>query len=268
MNFREIQDRLIGAETVMRELSEGRVGPAPLRAQQLPYVHTRTDMNGWGKRPGEKDKLRKEDGDAHALFRREFWEQFDPGPSPEEVSRAIAEKDWIMLVDNDAERRALQAWVRAQAGGQKFARWCKNVEHIHDETGRRRKNRAVEKILAQLSGKSDLHDENPEIRVLPVGPEIADISGTIPDGAHGRETSLNSWASDEAFQPITYARLEGTKQVEIEGDFSWANKRNELRRQREARRKKKAAREASAGKVSTGTEQEPPKRKRPPRQLR
>ncbi|TIS16748.1 MAG: hypothetical protein E5X10_06440 [Mesorhizobium sp.] len=196
-------------------------------------------MNGWGKRPGEKDKLRKEDGDAHALFRREFWEQFQTGPSPEEVSRAIAEKDWIMLVDNDAERRALQAWVRAQAGGQKFARWCKNVEHIHDETGRRRKNRAIEKILAQLSGKSDLHDENPEIPVLPVGPEIADISGTIPDGAHGRETSLNSWASDEAFQPITYARLEGTKQVEIDGDFSWANKRNELRRQREARRKKK-----------------------------
>ncbi|TIR87191.1 MAG: hypothetical protein E5X19_25710, partial [Mesorhizobium sp.] len=121
MNFREIQDRLIGAETIMRELSEGRVGPAPLRAQQLPYIHTRTDMNGWGKRPGETDKLRKEDGDAHAIFRREFWEQFQPDPSPAEVSRAIAEKDWILLVDNEAERRALQAWVRAQAGGQTFA---------------------------------------------------------------------------------------------------------------------------------------------------
>ncbi|RUV82294.1 hypothetical protein EOA60_10495 [Mesorhizobium sp. M1A.F.Ca.IN.020.06.1.1] len=244
MNFREIQDRLIGAETIMRELSEGRVGPAPLRAQQLPYIHTRTDMNGWGKRPGETDKLRKEDGDAHAIFRREFWEQFQPDPSPAEVSRAIAEKDWILLVDNEAERRALQAWVRAQAGGQTFARWCKRIENIHPETGRRRKNRAIEKILAQLSSKSNLHDEIAGKPLLPVGPEIADISATIPDGVSGRETGPNSWAADEAFQPISYARIEGTKRVEVEGDFSWSQKRNELRRLREARRKKKMAAQA------------------------
>lgn len=68
MNIREIQDRLIDAETTMRELSDGRVGPAPLRAQQLTYVHTRTDRNGWGKRPGEKDQLLKEDADAHSIF--------------------------------------------------------------------------------------------------------------------------------------------------------------------------------------------------------
>lgn len=246
MNIREIQDRLIGAETVMRELSEGRVGPAPLRAQQLPYVHTRADRNGWGKIPGEKDKLLKEDGDAHALYRREFWEQFETGPSPEEVSRAISEKDWVMLVDDAGERRALQAWVSAMAGGRKFARWCKTVEHIHAETGRRRKNRAVEKILAQLSSKTDLHDENREIRVLPVGPEIGDISGTLPEGANGKETGLNSWASDEAFQPIAFARIDGTKRVEIDGDFSWSQKRNELRRQREARRKKKQAAQSAA----------------------
>jgi hypothetical protein len=243
LNRREIQDRLIGAETIMRELSEGRVGPAPLRAQQLPYVHTRSDMNGWGKRPGEKDSLRKEDGDAHAIFRREFWEQFDPGPSPADVSRAVAEKDWVMLVDDDGERRALQAWVRAMAGGQKFARWCRSIENIHVETGRRRKNRAISKILAQLSSKSNLHGENPVEPLLRPAPKIADISGTITEAASGKETGLNSWAADEAFQPIRYARVTGTK-VEIEGDFSWAQKRNELRRQREARRKKKLAAEA------------------------
>lgn len=245
MNFREVQDRLIGAETIMRELSEGRVGPAPLRAQQLPYVHTRTDMNGWGKRPGETDKLRKEDGDAHAIFRREFWEQFQQDPSPSEISRAIAEKDWVMLVDDDGERRALQAWVRAQAGGQKFVRWCNNVEHIHVETGRRRKNRAISKILAQLSSKSNLHDENPDFAVLRKTPEIADISGTIPDGVNGKETGLNSWAADEAFRSPTIGVRTGRQIDDAEG-FSWANKRNELRRQREARRKKK--REAEAAK--------------------
>lgn len=241
MNFREIQDQLIGAETVIRELAEGRVGPAPLRAQQLPYVHTRADKNGWGKIPGEKDKLLKEDGDAHSIFRREFWEQFKEEPSPTEISRAHDILDWIMLVDDDAERRALRAWSLAMAGGRPFVRWCKRVEHICVMTGRRRKNRAVEKILAHFRGKQDLHDGNTEIRVLPVTPQISDVSDTLTDGMTGCETSLFSWASDQAFQSITYARIPGTKQIEVEGDFSWANRRNELRRQRDHQRRKQAA---------------------------
>jgi hypothetical protein len=128
------------------------------------------------------------------------------------------------------------------AGGRKFARWCRNIEHVAVMTGRRRKNRAVEKILARLSGKRDLHDETGQIRVLPVTPEIGDVSGTITDDAGGRETGLNSWADDEAFQPLTFARLPGrTKQVEVEGDFSWAERRNEVRRQRAARKRQKEA---------------------------
>jgi len=242
MNFREIQDQLIGAETLIRELSEGRVGPAPLRAQQLPYLHTRADKNGWGKIPGEKDKLLKEDGDAHSLFRREFWEQFQEEPTPSEISKAHQILDWVMLVDNEGERRALRAWAHAMAGGRPFARWCKRIEHICVMTGRRRKNRAIAKILARLHGKRHLHDGNTEIRVLPVTPEITDVSATVADGMTGNETSLYSWASDEAFQPIAYARLPGrTKQVEIDGDFSWSAKRNQIRRQREQQRRKQAA---------------------------
>lgn len=249
MNIREIQDRLIGAETVMRELSEGRVGPAPLRAQQLPYVHSEADMRNWGHRRGDKRsadpkadacRLRKEDEEAYSIFRQEFWEQFDPGPTPEDVSVANHVKEWIMLVDDDGERRALQAWVRAMAGGRSFARWCKNIEHIAVMTGRRRKNRAVEKILAQLSGKRGLHDENPEIRVLPVTPEISDVSGTLTSDADGHETGLNSWADGEAFQPLFYTPVKGTRQVETDGDFTWAKRRNEVRRQREARKRKVA----------------------------
>lgn len=246
MNIREIQDRLIGAETVMRELSEGRVGPAPLRAQQLPYVHSESDMRNWGHRRGDKRsadpkaeacRLRKEDEEAYSIFRQEFWEQFDPGPTPEDVSVANQVKEWIMLVDDDGERRALQAWVRAMAGGRSFARWCKNIEHIAVMTGRRRKNRAVVKILAQLSGKRDLHDENREIRVLPVAHEISDVSGTLTSDADGHETGLNSWADGEAFQPLFYTPVKGTREVETDGDFTWAKRRNEVRRQREAKKR-------------------------------
>lgn len=241
MNIRAIQDRLIIAEQVMRELSEGRVGPAPLRAQQLPYLHEFSDMAGWGKKLNDKAcKLLKEDKDEFALISQLFWEQYNRGPSPEEVSTAQRVLEWTRLVEDDGERRALLAWTRAMAGGMSFARWCKRIEHIHVETGRRRKNRAVEQILRQLPGKHDLHDESGPERVLPCGPEISDVSGTLADDANGRETGLGSWASDEAFQPLTFARINGTRQIEVEGDFSWARKRNERRRQQEAKRRKEA----------------------------
>ena len=242
MNIREIQDRLIGAETTIRELKEARVGPAPLRAQQLPYVHTDSDMREWGHRRGDrrstnpKDdacRLRPEDDEAHSIFRAEFWAQFDTGPSPSDISEANQILEWVMLVDDAAERRSLRAWVLAMAGGRKFARWCRNVEHIHVMTGRRRKNRAVEKILAKLSGKPHLHDENREIRVLPVAGEIRDVSDTLTGDAGGRETGLNSWAADDAFGPVIPGFAE----------CGWAARRNARRRQREARKRK--AREAA-----------------------
>lgn len=244
MNIREVQDRLIGAECVIREMAESRVGPAPLRAQQLPYVHTRADMNGWGKRRGEKDELRKEDADAHALYRREFWDQFQEAPSPPEVSEAHRILDWIMLVDDDGERRALRAWAYAMAGGRPFARWCKRVEKISTMTGRRRKNRAVSKISAILRGKADLHDENGQIRVLPVAPEIDHVSATLAADAIGEETGLNSWWADDAFQPFVILQEvheSGAKRRSIPteaAEFTWAAKRNERRRQREAQRRK------------------------------
>lgn len=250
MNIREIQDRLISAETTIRELSEGRVGPAPLRAQQLPYVHSEADMRNWGHRRGDKRssdpkadacRLLKEDEEAYSIFRQEFWELFDTGPTPEEVSTAYAVREWVMLVDDPGERRALWAWVIAMAGGRKFARWCKTVEHIAVMTGRRRKNRAINKIMMQLSGKCDLHDEIGPKGVLPVTPEIGDVSPTLATDAQGQETGLTSWADDDAFQPIYYTPIGRGSEVEVDGDFTWAKRRNERRRQREAAKRKKEA---------------------------
>ncbi len=132
------------------------------------------------------------------------------------------------------------------AGGKRFARWCRTVEHIHVMTGRRRKNRAVEKILAQLSGKPHLHDENGSEGVLPVTPEIDHVSSTLASNASGQETSLNSWWSDDAFQPIVILQEvyeSGAKRRSIPTDpseFTWAAKRNERRRHREAERRRRA----------------------------
>lgn len=252
MNIREVQDRLIGAECVIRELAESRVGPQPLRAQQLPYLHSRTDMNGWGKKPGEKDKLLTEDGDAHALYRREFWEQFHEPPSSTEISEAHQILDWVMLVEDDAERRALRAWAYAMAGGRPFARWCKRVEKISVMTGRRRKNRAVEQILAKLGGKGHLHDEMGREGVLPVTPEFDHVSDTVAVDASGEETGLNSWWSDDAFQPIVIQREVINDRIAVQSipvspqEFSWAAKRNERRRQREAAKRKEQAKRSAA----------------------
>lgn len=255
MNIREIQDRLIGAESVIRELSLGRVGPAPLRGQQLPYIHSEEDMRNWGHRRGDKRskdvqanacRLSKEDDDGHAIYRREFWDQFREAPSASEVSEAHRVLDWVGLVDDEGERRALRAWAYAMAGGRSFARWCKSVEHITTITGRRRKNRAIDKILVQLSGKRDLHDGNGDFGVLPVTPVFEDISDTLVSGTHG-ETGLHSWASDEAFQPfrkILDVYDSGLMKQSLDVDqteFNWAKRRNEVRRQREAKRRQKQA---------------------------
>lgn len=251
ITIRDIQDSLIGAESVIRELSLGRVGPAPLRGQALPYVHSETDMRNWGHRRGEKRskatdanacRLLPEDDDAHSIYRREFWDGFVEPPSSGEISEAHRILDLVMVVDDDGERRALRAWSYAMAGGRPFARWCKRVEKIAVMTGRRRKNRAVEKILAHLASKRDLHDENGLERVLPVTPEIRDVSGTLTSATQGHETGLNSWASDDAFQPFMIVHEvydSGAKRISIPtqpSEFTWADKRNERRRQREKRK--------------------------------
>jgi hypothetical protein len=130
-------------------------------------------------------------------------------------------------MDDDAERRALWAWARSKAGGKSFRRWCFGVEGIHPETGRRRKDRALQRISDHLAGKHHLHNGSAQIRVLQVVPEISDISATLAEDV-GQRDGLNSWLADDAFAPFM---------VGIKDDFSWAAKRNERRRQQAARQR-------------------------------
>lgn len=252
MNIRQIEDRLIQAERIVLDLHETRVGPLPLRGQSLPYVHSEADMRNWGHKAGEKRstdpradacRLRKEDDEAHSIFRAEFWDQFMDEPTEEDATDAIhLSEQWIHLVDDEHERRALKAWAYAIAGGRPFKRWCAR-NGISVMTGRRRKNRAVEKISRQLQSKRDLRATNGDPEVLPVTPEIGHVLATMTEPASGAETGLNSWAADDAFQPIVIHREVINDHVAVQRidvtaqEFSWAAKRNARRRQQEAKRR-------------------------------
>lgn len=224
LNIGEIADLFVRAAEIDRNSHE-HVGPGALRAQQLPYVHDFADKAGWRKEHG--DKLPK-GADPYAEERKAFWERIAAMPTAAEISAIDALFDWLMAASDDAERRALWAWARAKAGGKSFRRWCFKVEGIHPETGRRRKDRALQRISDNLAGKRDLHEQTAEIKVLSCGGQISDVSATLGEDA-GERDHLNSWMADSAFSPFM--------EQEPQSAFSWAAKRNEMRRQREARRK-------------------------------
>jgi hypothetical protein len=238
MNAGEIAERFIRAAEVERASRE-RVGPSPLRAQQLPYVHDSVDKTGWGKSPLQrivkKGRLIQGDWldpteDPLADERKAFWERIGLTATASELREIDALYDLIVLVRDDGERRALLAWARAKAGGKAFRRWCFKVEGIHPETGRRRKDRALAQISAHLV-RSDVQNIDIASKgVLQRGPQISDLPVTIEEGLGERE-GLNSWASDDAFAPFL---------SDVIHDFSWAQKRNERRRQQAAKRKKAA----------------------------
>lgn len=218
MNELEITERLIRAAEIEDRMP--RVGPSPLKAMALPYAHTAEDMRGWGKRPGEKDSLRIEDADRHALHRREFWEQVPV--SARDISEAEEAWGWLALVENEDQRVALAAWAGCMADNKRrfFKDWCAK-QGISEKTGRKRKNAAVSRIYAHLT-RSDVQNCDIEgFEGLLDTPEISDVDGRIG----------NAWR----FDPYSI------KHSSDQPDFSWAAKRNERRRQREAARRKKEA---------------------------
>ncbi|TGT76738.1 MULTISPECIES: hypothetical protein [unclassified Mesorhizobium] len=223
MNLGEIAELFIRAAEIDRNTHE-HVGPAALRAQQLPYVHSWSDKLGWRKEVG--DKLDPK-ADLLAEERKAFWERVASMPTAAELSLIDSMFDWLKVTDDDAERRALWAWARSKAGGKSFRRWCFQVEGIHPETGRRRKDRAIQRISDHLAGKRHLHNDRAQIRVLQVVPQISDISATLAEDV-GQRDGLNSWLADDAFAPFM---------VGIKDDFSWAAKRNERRRQQAAKQR-------------------------------
>ncbi|RWP27433.1 hypothetical protein [Mesorhizobium sp.] len=73
------------------------------------------------------------------------------------------------------------------------------MEGIHPNTGRDRKNRALQQIAIILARRASRNSESAEIRLL--HHEIRDVSATITEDA-GERDSLNSWIADGAFAKI------------------------------------------------------------------
>jgi hypothetical protein len=202
MTEAEIKELFIrAAETDHRLPDTAR--PARLKAHALPYRHSFADMNGWG-----AERLEEE--------RERFWEARAQRIGAADIGDWERCNELVALIDDESERRCLWHWAIGKAGGRPFAAWCRKEERIHPETGSRRKNRAVAKIA----------------RILLHGPdamETIDLSGLLAVEAGGGETDIEavpktySWMDENAFCPTGVAELR---------DFSWADKRNQRRREK------------------------------------
>jgi hypothetical protein len=214
MNEGEIAERFIRAAEIDRN-HHVHVGPARVKSMSLPYVYDQADKNGWG-----TERLAED--------RAEFWDRIAKVPTAREVSEAEETRSWIRYVPDENQRAALLAWAECQVSSRQFKDWCFK-RGIHPETGRRRKDRAIARILAQItrSGvqKFDIAAEG----VLPETPETADIPPILNNLAPNADR-IRSWAADDAFRAFG----DGS-----EADFSWADARN--RRRREQAKRQKAA---------------------------
>jgi len=215
MNPGEIAERLIQAAEIEEASARHMFGPKKARSLALPYSHTQAEMNGWG-----TERLAEE--------RKEFWESIANRPTARQISEAEEAWGWYRLVQNEDQRSALAAWVRCMANSREhFQDWCFS-QGIHPETGRRRKDRAIACIALELNRRALQHNENPDSEVLPEDPENEHIDANIA-GRVREQDGIKAWAADDAFTSIL---------SDDPADFSWAQKRNELRRQREARKRK------------------------------
>lgn len=202
MTAEQIIEVFIRAAEVERKLPNT-ARPATIKAMNLGYVHTFAEMNGWD----EKEK--------HAAN----WAWLDPKnlrATTNDVGLWEAAMELMKLVRNPAQRRALWAWAKGEAGGQVFAKWCKQ-EGISRQLGDWRRSAAIESILRAFGRKVLQHNEK----------------DGEPDFTNQAETSdkkpiITVWRPDES-KPVCGFD-------EDLRDFSWAEAQNARRRAREKKR--------------------------------
>ena len=242
MNRDEIVDLFIKGSTIEKRLTVEFVRPEGLRAQSIPYIHTEADMRGWfpvkGKTRSERIANRKKEGDQQedgdlGRYVEERMKLWDPDHQRLEATDV---SDWerrftlIAMVSVEKNRRALWAWSKAKAGGLPFTKWCKR-EGIHEMTGQRRKDKAIAELV-HLFREGMQHSENGQNAVLPLPPVFWHVSDNIAANAPKVEKTVHR--DPEAVPEMACFFDESLR------DFSWAQKRNEIRRQREARKREAA----------------------------
>lgn len=212
MTGREIGERFIRAVQIMEGLYS--VGPSKGSSAWMAIPYTQADKNGWG-----SERLAGE--------RQAFWNSINNSPKPWEVSEAEETIGWLAYISDEEERLCLTAWARCMASENFFKDWCKS-RSIHVETGRRRKERAILRILLALDRKTLQHNEIDLSALLPDMPEMGDKYVNI--------TELpTSWQAPDARPMACYF------DTDLAG-LDWADKRNKRRQQRDYQaRKQKAA---------------------------
>lgn len=204
----EIIDLFIRAAAIDQKLPND-AKPKKLRGQRLPGMSplTEDEQRGWshkadreivlqrqGKRMriGTASKLHKDDEGPFKDWWMAFWESDEI--SHKDVSDWELAMNLITLSASPENRRCLWAWSRAKAGclfvqvknragkvrieKTSFAKWCR-LEGIHEETGRRRKDRAIAIINQHLVRDGSPNAESGLSWVLPIGPEFEHIPDTV-----------------------------------------------------------------------------------------
>lgn len=210
MTGRDIGERFIRAVQIMERLYS--VGPSQGKAAWVEVPYTQADKNGWG-----SERL--------AAERQAFWNSINRSPRPWEVSEAEETQLWLSHVDDESERLCLVSWARCMATKEIFKDWCKR-QGIHPETGRRRKERAILRILLALSRKPLQHNEIDIDTLLPDTPETGHKDVNIAEGA-------TAWQAPDS-RPLAC-----DFDTDLSG-FSWAEEQNARRRQREQRKREAA----------------------------
>ncbi|MCV9909695.1 hypothetical protein OIV19_19020 [Brucella sp. HL-2] len=243
----EIIDLFIRAAVIDQKLPND-AKPKKLKGQSLPGMSpmSEDDQRKWlhnadkaivlqrhGKkvRLGTASQLDKKDKGPFHDFRMSFWESDDITRS--DVSDWEKAMDLIALSASEENRRCLWAWSRSKAGclmvqtvtktgkvrlGKvSFAKWCRQ-EGIHEETGRRRKHRAIDVIKQGVARGVSPDAESWHSWLLPIGPEFEHIPDTV---------AVDAPPSKEG---VRYERDTETETAKREQIFEWKDAKAERRR--------------------------------------
>lgn len=258
MNKAAIADIFIKAAFIDSRLPDT-ARPKKLRGQWIGgSLLTEEDQRKWIVREQTDtgpSKLHKGD-DPIKDWWLQFWDDRSTDTSRKDVRLWELAMELITLVSDEGNRRALWAWAASKVGALvahevktrkssrkmggetltvhkrttrdvTFAAWCK-AEGIHEMTGARRKDRAIEVILQYLVRGSSPNVGTAAHEVLPTGPVFEHISDMI-----------GAVASDH--KGPTFERDRETIFAKEDVIFSWQAARNAARRQREAKRREQAA---------------------------
>lgn len=258
MNKSEIADIFIKAAFIDSRLPDT-ARPKKLRGQWIGgSLLTEEDQRKWivrEKTDQGPSKLHKGD-DPIKDWWLQFWDDRSTDTSRKDIRVWELAMELVTLVADESNRRALWAWAASKVGSlvahevktrktsQKmgggalkvhkrtsrnvtFSAWCK-AEGIHEMTGMRRKDRAIDVILQYLVRGSSPDALTAEGGVLPTGPVFEHISDMI-----------GAVASDH--KGPTFERDRETIFAKEDAIFNWQAARNATRRQREAKRREQAA---------------------------